>query len=219
MIITIDGPVGSGKSSVGKEICKRLNIYYLNTGLLYRAVAYIFLNILGKKLSDVDKTILKDLKFIEKISYEYDGQASLIFFNGKNLTKNLYTMVLGQQASIMSAKKEVREGLIELQRSIAKKHDIVADGRDCGSVIFQNADYKFFLTANLDIRAKRIFEDKKRVNLNLNLQEVKIELEKRDKRDMERDVAPLIISKDSIIIDNSNMTQKQTVDKFLSYIK
>jgi len=220
MIITIDGPAGSGKSVVSKALAKELNIYYLYTGLLYRVVAYLLINKFRKKVFELNKITEKDLDFISKISYEYIADDPQIFYENENITQNLYNSSLDQPASIVSAQKDVRDRLLDLQRDIAKKYDIIADGRDCGSVVFSKADYKFYLVASLDERAKRIYSDEKRNNgLDLTLQKVKEELEVRDKRDRERDIAPLIIPNNAIVIDNSNLSQEDTIKEFLRFIK
>ena len=219
MIITIDGPVGSGKSSVAKELAEKLNIYYLNTGMLYRAIAYILINIFGKKVEELDKISQKDIEFIPKISYEYIGKEPKISFEDKNLTKELFHPLIEKASSIISAKKEVREKLLELQRSLAQKYDLVAEGRDCGSVVFPHADYKFFLTADVESRARRVVTDKKRANEDMDMQKVKAELEARDKRDEERKVSPLTIPDNAIVIDNSKMNKEETIKEFLRFIK
>ena len=218
MIITIDGPAGSGKSSVAKRLAKELNIYYLNTGLLYRAIAYIWLQS-GLKLQKIDKIYGKDLVFIKNIKYRYIENSPNVFYGDENITTLLSNHAVSQAASILSAKKEVRAKLLDLQRSIAKKHNIVADGRDCGSVVFPKANYKFYLTARLDVRAKRIFDDESRGSKGLTYEKVKAELDQRDDRDQKRKVAPLIIPKNAIIIDNSDLDLDQTILHFLSKIQ
>jgi len=209
MIITIDGPAGGGKSSVAKALSKKLNLYYLNTGLLYRAIAYIFFNIVHEK----------DLDFVKDIEYTYEDEKPHIYFKGKNITSHLYDHTVGQQASHLSAKKEIRHSILELQRSISKKYGLVADGRDCGSVVFPNADYKFFLTASLEQRAKRIFADKSRGESGISMENVKVELEKRDERDKTRDVAPLVVPDGAIVVDNSDLDLEQTIEEMLRHIK
>lgn len=217
MIITIDGPAGSGKSSVAKALAEKLNIYYLNTGLLYRAVAYIWLKN-DLKLQNVNDLNDEKINFIKNIKYKYIGKEPNIFYEDKNITKELFNNVISHAASILSAKKEIREELVPLQKNIAKKYDIVAEGRDCGSVIFPNANYKFYLTANLDVRAKRILGDEIRKNNETYLDKVKVELEERDVRDKSRKIAPLIIPKDAIVVDNSKMSKARTIEFFLSKI-
>ena len=223
MIITIDGPAGSGKSSVAKELANKLGIYYLNTGFLYRAIAFVWLE-LGQGLEDIEKIKESDLSFIEKIKYEYEDKKAKVLFGDKDITAQLADMVLSKPASILSAKKEIRNRLLDLQRSISEKYDIVAEGRDCGSIVFPNADYKFYLTASLEVRARRVMLDSSRkdsrvIDTGQDLEKVKVELEKRDERDKTREVAPLIIPKDAIVIDNSDLDLNQTIEKFLSYIR
>ena len=219
MIITIDGPVGSGKSSVAKELAEKMGIYYLNTGLLYRAIAYILINVFGKNVSELDQITQEDIEFIPKISYKYVGKKPQISFEDKNLTKELFQPLVEKASSIISAKKEVREKLLELQRSLAQKYDLVAEGRDCGSVVFPNADYKFFLTADLETRARRIMTDEKRANDGMKLEKIKVELEARDKRDRQRKISPLMVPDNAIIIDNSKMNKEETIKEFLRFIK
>lgn len=230
MIITIDGPVASGKSSVAKALAKELDMYYLYTGLLYRAVAYLLIKEKGEDFAQ--ELSPEGLEFVKDLSYDYgkNGEPArpYIFYKNEEITKHLYDRSLEQSASIVSANENVRAALLETQRNIAKKYDIVADGRDCGSVVFPEADYKFYLTADADTRAKRLLLDEKRSNLDRSIQPekkalllktVKEELERRDKRDRERDVAPLVISEGAIVIDNSKFSQRETINKFLACIK
>jgi CMP/dCMP kinase len=221
MIITIDGPVASGKSSVAKEIANKLSIFYLNTGLLYRAVAYIlvheFMKTINKELPF--EISAQELGFIDKIIYEFIAGAPHVIFKGKDITVFLSDTSYDQIASIVSANKLVREKLLPVQRTIGEKYNIVADGRDCGTVVFPNADYKFFLTASVAARAQRVLSDPKRNVLNASYEKVKSEIEDRDARDLQRAVAPLKIAPDAIKIDNSNFGLDQTVQEILKQIK
>ncbi|MBU4269915.1 (d)CMP kinase [Candidatus Dependentiae bacterium] len=218
MIITIDGPAGSGKSSIAKTLAEKLNIYYLNTGLLYRAVAYVWLQT-DPKLENINKINSDNLKFIKNIEYKYLDKLPQIFYQNKNITDQLLNNSISQAASILSSIETVRAELLDLQRIVAKTYNIVCEGRDCGSIIFPDADYKFYLTATLDVRAKRIFEDKGRKDNDVSLGKVKEELEIRDKRDQARKIAPLVIPNGAVIIDNSEFSKEETLFKILFYIK
>lgn len=222
MIITIDGPVASGKSSVARELSQRLSFFYLYTGLLYRAVAYLLSQekgITDEQFADRAESIKsKDLKFIEKIYYDYRGAQAHILIDGQDVTDALHDISLDQRASIISANKHVREQLLEIQRNVAERYNIIADGRDCGTVVFPDADYKFFLTATPEVRAQRLMLDPKRSAQAKTIIEVKAEVELRDTRDSQRAVAPLTIPDNAIVIDSSHLTFEQTVAKFLGYI-
>jgi len=229
MIITIDGPVASGKSSVAKALAKELNIYYLYTGLLYRAVADVLLNklrqekgrnILIPEFQEYVETLGPDqLIFVKDLCYDYgkdDKEARpYLFYQGTEITQCLYDASLDQPASIVSANNHVRDSLLDLQRDVARRYDIVADGRDCGTIIFPKADHKFYLTASVEVRANRLMLDEKRGKLEMDFEKVKAELQERDKRDRERGVAPLTIPDGATIIDNSDLSLQETVNHFL----
>ena len=224
MIITIDGPVASGKSSVAKVLAEKLDIYYLYTGLLYRAVAYILIDKLRKPdLKTIEKYLdgikPEDISWIHNISYEYKNEEANVFFEEKEIAKYLHDVSLEQFASIVSANEYVRNALFDLQRKIAEKNDVIAEGRDCGTVIFPNADYKFYLTSSLETPAYRLAHDERRGEVNPDIEKIKKEIEIRDKRDKERVVAPLAIPENAIIIDNSELTLSETISEFLSFIK
>lgn len=221
MIITIDGPVASGKSTIAKELGKRLGLFYLNTGLLYRAVAYILVHELRKTINwEIPLEVSpEELNFIDDIKYEFISNEPHIIFKEQDITSFLSNASYDQVASIVSASKSVREKLLDVQRKIGEKYNIIADGRDCGSVVFPKADYKFFLTANVDSRVRRVLSDPKRKIEDKDYEHIKQEIEARDKRDEERVVAPLIVPNDAIFIDSSNLDFEQTIQTFLRYIK
>ncbi len=221
MIITIDGPVASGKSSVAKVIGNRLGLFYLNTGLLYRAVAYILIHEFRKKISlDVPFDVREQaIGFVDEIVYEFISGQPHVIFKGKDITAFLSDASLDQAASIVSACKIVRDKLLPVQQNIGKKYSIIADGRDCGTVVFPNADYKFFLTASVDARVKRVLSDSKRKVQDTSYDKVKSEIEARDARDWQRAIAPLRKADDAVVIDSSNLNFEQTVQEFLQHIK
>lgn len=225
MIITIDGPVASGKSTLAKELARRLGMYYLYTGLLYRAVAYVLL----QPYDYNDEELLRHVRFldasgdqllfIKDFSYDYSkDNKPCLFYKGEDISEKLYDARYDQAASIVGANKHIREALLDIQRAVATKYDIIADGRDCGSVIFPDANYKFYLTADVDTRAERLMLDERRKVGGKTLEEVKVEVEERDERDFSREVAPLSVPNDAITIDNTALTFDETVEKFLSYI-
>jgi len=214
MIITIDGPALSGKSTVAQKIAKTLGFYYLYTGLLYRAIAYILVEKLKVEEGEFSFLSLKDLEFVEDLHYSYQEGEPQVFFRGEDITSKLKDLSVDQSSSKIGANKNVRAALLELQRKIGRNYDIVADGRDCGSVVFPNADYKFFLSASLEVRSER-----KSKYEGISKEEVAKELTERDERDKSRKVAPLVVPKDAIFIDNSALTIEETVQKFLNYIQ
>ena len=223
MIITIDGPSASGKSTIARNLAQELKIYYLHTGLLYRALTYLLLKSVSgslqkfqEKLSTITATDLQALT--ATITYHYRNSKALIEHDGKDITSLLCDASLDQPVSILSTSKTVRQHLLGIQREIARDNDLVADGRDCGSVVFPEADHKFFLTADVTIRAQRYIEDEKRQLPGAELEKVKLMLEERDERDYQREVAPLTLPKDATIIDNSTMTTEETIEEFLSAI-
>lgn len=221
MIITIDGPVASGKSSIAKEIASRLNLFYLNTGLLYRAVAYILVHDFRKNINlEVPLEISEqELVFVKDISYEFISGEPHVFFLKKDIIQFLSDASYDQIASSVSASKTVRDILLPVQRAIGEKYSIIADGRDCGSVVFPNADYKFFLTASIEVRTQRVLDDPKRKMQTESYDQVKKEIEARDIRDRERTVAPLVVPDDAIMIDSSNLNFEQVVQEILKNIK
>ncbi len=215
MIITIDGPVASGKSTVARALARRFNITYLHTGLLYRAVAYILTHDYKKDVNNLESLQNQDLLFISNIIYDLSTETPRILYNNIDITNKLSTNALGQIASIISAQPAVRRALLPLQRAITRITNLIADGRDCGSVVFPSAERKFYLTADAPIRAQRLLGDSQR---DISPQDVLAELASRDKRDQERTAAPLTITQDAIVIDNSELTFKETVDLMAFYI-
>ncbi len=217
MIITIDGPTASGKSTAGRLLAKELNYYYLYTGLLYRALAYLLMNEHGYTLETIaqsDIQIVDQLLDRKRLVYRYDASdRERIFFEKKDITPYLKGDRVGQAASIVSTNPEVRDRLNILQRAIADDHDVVIDGRDAGSVVFPNAAVKFFLTAAEDERALRWKAQQEKREVYVTLQEAKEFVSSRDHRDATRKTAPLTIPEGAHIIDNSDMGIGETLAK------
>ena len=200
MIITIDGPVASGKSSIAKALAKHFGYHYLNTGLLYRAVAYL-----------MQTQSHSDLAWLSDVSYEYCEGNPQVLFRGMPITVDLYNPTIDQEASRISVDKDIREALLPIQRSVGAKYDIVADGRDCGSIVFPEATVKLYLTADEAVRAERLMIDKQRHYATMPFDAVVYEIAQRDARDIERQVAPLIVPEGGIVVDASGLTFDQTL--------
>lgn len=223
MIITIDGPVASGKSTIARMTAEHLNFYYLNTGLLYRAVTYILLNLHGysqKDLASVQAEDIKNCIDIKRFFYSYTArEGSTVVYDNNDITRFLKDPLIDKSVSIISPQKAVREALSNLQRSIAQDHDVVVEGRDVGSVVFPSADYKFFLTASLEVRAQRWQRYQQKKGNDYPLKQVKELVQQRDLSDKNRKISPLRVPDQAIIVDNSNLTLQETVQEILKYIK
>lgn len=223
MIVTIDGPSASGKSTVARMVAESLHFYYLNTGLLYRAVTYILLTTYQysqKDLSDIKTQALQDCIDPQRLLYAYDPlNGSVVMYDGVDITAFLKDPLIDQAVCVISPQKLVREKLSELQRTIAQKHDVIVEGRDVGSVVFPHADYKFYLTASLEVRAQRWRSYQEGKGKSLTLRQALESLADRDARDKGREISPLVIPHNAIVIDNSELTLDQTLQVFLAYIR
>ena len=222
MIITIDGPVASGKSTVAKALAKGLGFCYLNTGLLYRATAYALMHTLriAEMIDTTMEAVTKqDLDCVYDLLFTYDHVMLRVSFLGKDLTTELSQQRYEKPASMVASHSLVRMMLLDVQRDVAKRYDVIADGRDCGTVVFPQADVKFFLTASPDVRARRLFNDPKRKVSGTTLDEVKASLMQRDERDYKRAIAPLSVPVDALMVDNSDVSFEQSVAIMLAQIR
>ena len=203
MIIAIDGPSGSGKSSISKQIAKKLNILHLDTGAMYRTFAlYLLEN--NMKLSD---EAFKNFKFEQK--------GNNFYLNGKDVTKKIRENEISKKASDISKNLKVREYMVNEQREIAKGLDVILDGRDITTVVFPNADFKFFITASIEKRAyRRYLEDK-----SIPYQKILEDIRKRDEQDSKRKNSPLKIASDAVVIDTSEYTKEEVIERVLNIIK
>lgn len=215
MIISIDGPAGSGKSTVAELLAKKLGFLHFNSGLLYRAVASHFLKI------DYDFSKISTYSEIPnfKINVKIIDNTQHVFINDEDLTNFLTDNNVSIHAPIISVNKKVREKIDACQKKFVSKNDVVIDGRDIGSFVFPNAEYKFYLDCDLHERAKRRFKDEVKKNPNITLKEIEQQLDERDKIDKSKKIAPLIIPNGATIIDSTNMTIVQVVDTIARAIK
>lgn len=209
-IIAIDGPSGSGKSTVSQILAEKLNIEYLNTGLMYRAVTKYFLEkACNEESSD---QVLK--KLLEEITIDFKDNR--LFLNKIDVTDELRNDDVTANVSWVSARTFVREKMVDLQRKIAEDTSFILDGRDIGSVVFPDAKYKFYLTASALTRAKRRFDQGES---DMNIEDIEKAIIKRDNYDSNRKVAPLKVADGAIVIDSSDLSIDQTVEKILSYME
>ncbi|MFR7349171.1 (d)CMP kinase [Peptoniphilus sp.] len=208
MKIAIDGPAGSGKSTIAKKLASKLNIEYIDTGAMYRALAYYM---------NQNNLSLEELKInMETLNIEFKEERT--FINGKDISDFIRTNEVSSLASKISKDKDIREKLVDLQRKLADKVSCVMEGRDITSVVLKDAEYKFYLDANSKVRAIRRKNDLKGKDKNISLDKLIEEIEERDLRDKTRENSPLKLTEDSIYIDTSYMDVDEVVDKITSYI-
>lgn len=201
--VAIDGPAGAGKSTIAKLVAKEKGFIYVDTGAMYRALAVYFLD-QGIRAEDTDKIIRAVGQAEVKIRYEEGLQQ--VYLNGVNVTGRLREEAVGNMASKSSAIPEVRAKLLDLQRGLAQEEDVVMDGRDIGTCVLPEADVKVFLTASVETRARRRYDELREKGVPCDLEEIKADIRERDERDMTRETAPLRQADDAVLIDSSDMT-------------
>lgn len=201
--VAIDGPAGAGKSTIAKRLAKELGYMYVDTGAIYRTVAYFF-DLWGVSPKDIDgiKRYIDELTI--GIEYDEDGLQHMIM-NGMDVTADIRTQEIGQKASLIAAHAIVREMLLDMQREVAEKHNVVMDGRDIGSVVLPKATVKIFLTATAEVRAKRRTNELLAKGQKADYNKVLKEIQQRDYQDTHREVAPLKMCRDSVKLDTSEM--------------
>lgn len=214
--VAIDGPAGAGKSTIAKLVSKEKGYIYVDTGAMYRAMAIHFLQ-KGIHADETEKIIHACEGANVTIAYEEGMQQ--VYLNEKNVTAMLRTEEVGNMASKTSAIPEVREKLLELQRGLAKTQNVIMDGRDIGTNILPNADVKIYLTASVETRAKRRFDELTEKGVACDYEEIKRDIKERDDRDMSREVAPLKQAEDAILVDSSNMTIEEVVATICGHCK
>ena len=201
--IAIDGPAGAGKSTIAKRLAKELGYYYVDTGAIYRTVAY-FLDLLGVSPKDVDGVERYIDELTIEIQYDEEGKQHMLM-NGMDVTDEIRTQDISQKASLVSAHAVVREVLLDMQRDVAKAHNVIMDGRDIGTVVLPKADVKIFLTATPEVRAKRRTDELLAKGQEAVFETVLKEIQQRDYQDTHREIAPLKMAKDSIKLDTSEL--------------
>ena len=201
--IAIDGPAGAGKSTIARKLAAELGYYYVDTGAIYRTVAY-FLDLLGISPKDLDGVSRYIDELTVEIEYDEAGKQHMIM-NGMDVTDEIRTPDISQKASLVSAHAVVRDMLLDMQRDVAKKHNVIMDGRDIGTVVLPRATVKIFLTASAEVRAQRRCDEMLAKGQKANLAQVLKEIQQRDHQDMTRAVAPLKQAKDAVKVDTSDL--------------
>lgn len=209
MNIAIDGPAGAGKSTIAKLASKRLNYIYVDTGALYRSIALYFIQ---NNLDITDEKIVEQGCDNIDIKLQFIDGNQEVFLNGSKVTTEIRNEEVGNMASVMAAKKIVRDKLINLQREIAAANDVIMDGRDIGTNVLPNAEVKIFLTASIENRANRRYQELLKKGDTPDFEAIKTDIEKRDYQDMNREIAPLKQAEDAIYLDTSNMSIEEVVD-------
>ena len=199
--IAIDGPAGAGKSTIARALAKELGYYYVDTGAIYRTVAY-FLDLLGVSPKDVDGVERYLDELTVEIEYDEEGKQHMIM-NGMDVSDDIRTQDISQKASLVSAHGIVRELLLDMQRDVAKKHNVIMDGRDIGTVVLPKANVKIFLTASAEVRAQRRLDEMLAKGQKGSFNQVLADIQQRDYQDSHRPIAPLKQAKDAVLLDTS----------------
>lgn len=208
--VAIDGPAGSGKSTISKKIAEKLNLTHIDTGAMYRAITYLALE-KGINLDDES-----EYEFVSKVKIEYKNEK--IYANGIDVTTKIRDDEVTKNVSKVSSFPYVRRTLVSIQQEAAKNIDVIMDGRDIGTVVLPNADLKIFLTAHVKERAKRRLKDKEVNNVTQDIEQLAKELQERDLKDSTRKESPLVVATDAIVIDTTNFTIEDTIERITNEI-
>ncbi|WP_031433120.1 (d)CMP kinase [Methylomarinum vadi] len=214
-VLTIDGPSGAGKGTVCRAIAKKLGWHYLDSGSIYRSLAIAVLKA-GVDVRDVGAVT----EVAQAMSLEFDcGDELTVRLDGENITPQLASETTGNTASVVAAYPEVRAVLLQKQKDFQQPPGLVADGRDMGTVVFPEAEYKVYLTASAEERAKRRYKQLIEKGIGANLDQITSEIEARDRRDQERNIAPLAMAEDALYLDSSDLTIEQVIEKVMNLVR
>lgn len=209
LVIALDGPAGSGKTTAAKNLAKQLNILYLDTGAMYRACA---LECVRRKIDLSDEDSVKQVMENIDLKIEYAEGRQITLLDGADVSEEIRRPEISQLASKVSAFGCVRRKMVEMQRRIAATMSCVMDGRDIGTNVLPNTEHKFYVTASVEVRAKRRFDEDRAKGYNVSYDNIVKEIRERDRRDSEREIAPLRCAEDAVVVDTSSMTPEETVE-------
>ncbi|SHI53063.1 (d)CMP kinase [Pseudobutyrivibrio xylanivorans] len=213
MNVAIDGPAGAGKSTIAKAIAKKLGYVYVDTGAMYRAMALFFLR---SNISKDDEAKISSVVDDINVSIKYEDGAQHVILNGEDVTGLIRTEEVGNMASATSVYGPVRSKLVALQQELAKTTDVIMDGRDIGTVVLPNADVKVFLTASVECRAKRRYDELVAKGQDADFDQIAKDIEERDYRDSHREISPLKQAEDATLVDSSDMTIDEVVEAIIN---
>ena len=216
MNVAIDGPAGAGKSTIAKLCAKKMDLIYVDTGAMYRAVA---LYLLESGIDVNDRSAVAEKCKGAGVDIKYEDGIQNVYLNGTNVTGRLREEAVGNTASVTSAVPEVRAQIFSLQRGLAERGGVIMDSRDIGTVVMPDADVKIYLTASSEVRAKRRVLELEAKGEHPDFEEIKKDIEERDRRDMTREISPLKQADDAILVDTSDMTIEEVVEKISSICK
>lgn len=211
--IAIDGPAGAGKSTIAKKVAKEMDYIYVDTGAMYRAIAYYLVT---NQIDIEDGEALTAACESIEIEIRYENNAQQVYLNGENVTPYLRTEETGNMASKSSAKPPVRAALLDLQRNMAKEYNVVMDGRDIGTMVLPDAEVKIYLTASSKERANRRYRELLEKGEQPDFDKIEADIIERDERDMNRAIAPLKQAEDAVLVDSSDMSIEEVVDMILT---
>lgn len=215
--VAVDGPAGSGKSTITKMVAKDLGYNYVDTGAMYRGLTYDFLK---NNLTELDEKKIELLLSKVKFEVKFIDRVQYVFVNGEDVSEKIRTAEVSKFTSLFAKSPAVREFLIDTQRNLAMSNNIIMDGRDIASVVLPNADVKIFLTASVEERARRRVLDFERQGVvDIDFDKVKADIAARDYQDEKRDIAPLVKVDDAVLIDTTNLTITEVVEKMTELIK
>ena len=214
--VAIDGPAGAGKSTIAKSVAAQMNFIYVDTGAMYRAIAlYLIRN--GIKADESAKISGKCRE--AKVSIQYVDGKQVVLLNGEDVNPYIRTEEVGNMASASSTNPDVRAQLLDLQRDLAADNDVIMDGRDIGTNILPNAQVKIYLTASIEVRAKRRYNELVAKGLDCDLKEIEKDIAERDERDMNREIAPLKQAEDAVFLDTSDMGIEEVKNAIVALIR
>lgn len=214
--IAIDGPAGAGKSTIAKVLAGRLGYVYVDTGAMYRAMAYYFLQ---RGIAKEDEESITEAVDGADVTIRYENGAQQVFLNGENVTGHLRSELVGNMASGTSVYPAVRKKLVALQQKLAETTDVIMDGRDIGTCVLPDAQVKIYLTASVKMRAKRRFDELAAKGETPDLEKIAADIEERDYRDMHREMSPLRQAEDAVLVDSSDMTIDEVVAGIEAIVK